>query len=67
MGKVHAGFLGAYNSVRGILRDVLMETATEGWQLYTTGHSLGAALAMMGAVEIGAEIGRELVSCYTAG
>lgn len=50
---VHSGFQAAYNSIREGLEQYLSQLA--GWDLFMTGHSLGAALASICAVQSGAK------------
>ncbi|GLC64672.1 hypothetical protein PLESTF_000190900 [Pleodorina starrii] len=54
--KVHRGFYRAYKSVRRLLTTLIMNTTTaeEGsqWDIHVTGHSLGGALATLGAYEL---------------
>lgn len=45
-GKVHAGFLGAFNEIEDVLVDVLVRGSLR-VPLYVTGHSLGGALAVI--------------------
>jgi hypothetical protein len=51
-GQVHDGFQDAYMVVRKSLRSGLHATFTAGDQILVTGHSLGAALAVLAAPDI---------------
>lgn len=62
--QVHTGFLGAYNSVREAVVEVLddiVEGETQPWSLWITGHSLGGALATLAAHELAVRM------CVTGG
>ena len=61
-GKVHQGFLDAFRSVRDQVGRYL--TCAEGLPIFITGHSLGGALATLGAAHLS---GRGLAACYTFG
>ena len=61
-GKVHRGFLDAFMSVRDQL-DWYLPCAA-GLPIFITGHSLGGALATLGAAQL---TGWGLVACYTFG
>jgi triacylglycerol lipase len=52
--RVHKGFLTAYNSVRPALLQLLSKVVADGepWHVYTTGHSLGGALATLCALDL---------------
>jgi len=54
--KAHIGFCIAYASVREqlleVIRQLVPEDEKEEWTIYTTGHSLGAALATFLAVDV---------------
>eukprot|EP00026_Physarum_polycephalum_P005708 Phypoly_transcript_05743.p1 GENE.Phypoly_transcript_05743~~Phypoly_transcript_05743.p1 ORF type:complete len:631 (+),score=79.08 Phypoly_transcript_05743:2-1894(+) len=50
-GQVHQGFYGYYNQVRDSIFTALAQE-TGYFDLYVTGHSLGAALAMLAAFDI---------------
>ena len=60
--KVHQGFLDAFRSVRGQVDRYL--PCAEGLPIFITGHSLGGALATLGAAHLS---GRGLAACYTFG
>ena len=61
-GKVHQGFLNAFRSVRGQVDRYL--PWAEGLPVFITGHSLGGALATLGAAHLS---GWGLAACYTFG
>lgn len=63
--KVHHGFMEAYRSIR----DTILQEAkkTKYQRIIFTGHSLGAALAMLAALDVDYNVpGKEIV-CYTFG
>lgn len=70
-GRVHGGFLSAYNSIR----EEILEALKKVWKLplYITGHSLGAALATVATnyleneVIDGAPLRDRIAACYTFG
>ena len=62
LGKVHQGFLDAFASVREQV-DLLMPYAS-GVPIFITGHSLGGALATLGAAHLS---GWNPTACYTFG
>lgn len=70
-GRVHRGFLGGYNSLKGEILASLKKV--RGLPLYITGHSLGAALATVatnhleGEVLDGLPIRDQIAACYTFG
>jgi hypothetical protein len=70
-GRVHRGFLDAYNSIRVDILKALKKVL--GLPLYITGHSLGAALATVATnyleneVVGGAPMRDQIAACYTFG
>ena len=66
--RVHAGFYDAFHKVELGLRGVLMATAPEK-PIFLTGHSLGGALALVGAAAFsgGDELGARIAAVYTYG
>ena len=62
MGKVHKGFLEAFSSVKDQVDRYL--PCAEGLPVFITGHSLGGALATLGAAHLS---GWGLAACYTFG
>lgn len=62
--KVHFGFIWAYKSVREAVLRGAKDTAAQ--KIATTGHSLGAGLATLAALDIQYNTGKE-VACYTYG
>ena len=60
--RVHQGFLDAFRSVRDQVDRYL--PCAEGLPVFITGHSLGGALATLGAAHLS---GRGLAACYTFG
>ncbi|ORZ30200.1 Alpha/Beta hydrolase protein, partial [Catenaria anguillulae PL171] len=54
--KVHKGFVDAYSNLRGAmtksLRGLLSDAGKEDWTVVITGHSLGAAMATIAAVDL---------------
>ena len=61
-GKVHRGFFDAFRSVRGQV-DRYMPCA-KGLPIFVTAHSLGGALATLGAAHLS---GWDVAACYTFG
>ena len=47
--KVHRGFQKAWNEVSTDVQEAVDETLKSGWSLVFTGHSMGAAVATLGA------------------
>ncbi len=67
VGRIHSGFLDAYEQVRGTIEDTINREATEKKRtvrLFVTGHSLGGALAVLATRFLPAE---HLAACYTFG
>jgi predicted lipase len=66
-GKVHAGFKLAYQSVAQDIEESVLQL--NGFPLYITGHSLGAALATVAtqALEHNPRIREMIAACYTFG
>ncbi|MHA2295695.1 MAG: lipase family protein [Candidatus Hodarchaeales archaeon] len=66
--RVHAGWLAAYDSVKKEIHEQLNVILHKkpSLQLLVTGHSLGAALATIGALDLKKTFGRT-VTCYTFG
>lgn len=56
-GRVHGGFLDVYGTVRDQLRPLLARAAKP---VYVTGHSLGAAVALVAAVDIRSTMGHDV-------
>ena len=67
-GEVHRGFNMAFESVRDQLKATIeaFESERPGRPIFVTGHSLGAALAQLGALYL-ASIGKDVASVYTFG
>lgn len=63
--KVHTGFMEAYRSVR----DTIMGEAKKKKykRIIFTGHSLGAALAMLAALDVQYNVSDKEIVCYTFG
>lgn len=61
-GRIHAGFLDAYNAVSKDIQEKIEEHA--GVPLFITGHSLGGALAIVATRFLRAD---SLAACYTFG
>lgn len=66
-GKVHAGFLEAFNDAKDDVFEAIRENLGAGVPLYITGHSLGAALATVATRELDEEFGDWIAACYTFG
>lgn len=66
-GKVHEGFLKAYQSVEKDIMDSLPKV--KHLPLYVTGHSLGAALATVAthSIELDPRYKDQIAACYTFG
>jgi triacylglycerol lipase len=66
-GRVHRGFAEAYRSVEPQILDALKKV--QGLPLYITGHSLGAALAVIATqhLEHDPVLRDEIAACYTFG
>lgn len=62
---VHAGFIAAYKSVRDALHRLVEQYEPE--TVYTTGHSLGGALAALGALDLRKNFPALVVACYMYG
>lgn len=66
---VHAGFSSSYATIAGELHQVLKsilaededESDIDAWQIYTTGHSLGGALATLAALDITKAFARQVI------
>jgi predicted lipase len=63
--KVHYGFIWAYKSVRDAVRKAAKETPLK--KILCTGHSLGAGLATLCALDVQYNNPDKQVSCYTFG
>ena len=61
--KIHWGFRDAYGKVGETVK-AAVDKKTQGYSLYITGHSLGGALAIIAAKELGRD---SLAACYTFG
>ena len=51
-GNVHGGFFEAYSIVAGKLINTIRGFGPNGKRIHVTGHSLGAAMAMIAAAEL---------------
>ncbi|CAM9991059.1 unnamed protein product, partial [Phaeothamnion confervicola] len=75
MPKVHAGFRGAFASVREALADVIdiasggdgNGASSGGWHILVTGHSLGGALATLTTLDFGRRFPKAQVTMYSFG
>jgi triacylglycerol lipase len=65
-GKVHDGFLHAYNLVRAAIIGTF-EDLDPGSRLFIAGHSLGGALATLAVPDLGARRRRKTIALYTYG
>jgi hypothetical protein len=64
-GKVHTGFIHAYQNVAADVEKALKKI--KGLPLYITGHSLGGALATIAAQQLEGTFGDQIAACYTFG
>jgi triacylglycerol lipase len=73
LGRVHAGFRGAFESVRMEIEATLAEWAGHGRTFWITGHSLGGALALYTSAHLrfpldrGARVPQPIAGLYTFG
>jgi len=65
-GRVHSGFLGGLEAVWSDIRNTLTEFQDNGQSLWVTGHSLGAALAVLAVANLGEE-DKPIHGLYTFG
>jgi triacylglycerol lipase len=65
-GKVHGGFLGTYEAIRGDIMTALTAVDSN-LALFVAGHSLGAALATIAALDNESRGGRGIRAVYTYG
>lgn len=63
-GRVHEGFLSAYEKVRKTIADTLKDLRGRP-KLFVSGHSLGAGIATLAALDIELSMNREVAACYT--
>lgn len=63
-GKVHRGFLTAFEQVAPEIREALKLAQVGDRPIYITGHSLGGALAIIAAKELESD---QVAACYTFG
>lgn len=63
--KVHHGFMEAYRSVRDTILAEAKKTKCQ--RIIFTGHSLGAALAMLAALDVDYNVSGKEYVCYTFG
>ncbi len=66
-GKVHAGFLQAFNDVKDEIFETIRQNLGADVPIYITGHSLGAALATVATGELDKEFNNWIAACYTFG
>ena len=66
--KIHGGFDSAYRSVRPHILSVIQNLLNlhKGAKIYTTGHSLGGALAILAAIDLD-QVGYDIGGVYTYG
>ncbi|KAK7055982.1 Alpha/beta-hydrolase [Favolaschia claudopus] len=67
--NVHAGFLAAYNDVANVVLSTVKSQASKfpSYSVVVTGHSLGGALAALGAVSIKTALPQVSMKLYTFG
>ena len=67
--KVHQGFITAYNSASDVVLSTVSAQvkAYPSYSIVITGHSLGAALASLGAVSVKSNFPNASVALYTFG
>lgn len=66
-GNVHSGFLSALEALWPKIREVLSQLHEREQTPWLTGHSLGAAMAVLGSVKLTTEESLELGGIYTFG
>ena len=62
--RIHSGYLGQFNSLRGDIEKALVKPEIKDLQLFITGHSLGGALAVTAVKFLASDI---TGACYTFG